>query len=99
MIAARDEKTFERMRSEVRGLRIDKRYRALVEGELEPRAIDRPIAPVPGDSRRVRVGDHDGARPARTEIVAARMHGRFCEIEVSARAATRHQIRVHLASI
>jgi 23S rRNA pseudouridine1911/1915/1917 synthase len=99
MIAARDEEAFQRLRTELRSLRIDKRYRALVEGEIEPRAIDRPIAPVPGDSRRVRVGSHDGARPARTEIVAVRAHGRFSEIEVSAPAATRHQIRVHLASI
>ncbi len=99
MMAARDEATFDRLRTDLRALRIDKRYRALVEGELTPRAIDRPIAPVPGDSRRVRVGDHEGARPARTEIVSVRAHGRFHEIEVSARAATRHQIRVHLASI
>jgi len=99
MIAARDEETFELLRADLRTQQIDKRYRALVEGDIEPRQIDRPIAPVPGDARRVRVGDHDGARPARTEIVAVRAHGRFREIEVSARAATRHQIRVHLASI
>jgi 23S rRNA pseudouridine1911/1915/1917 synthase len=99
MIAARDVETFERLRIDLRAQRIDKRYRALVEGEVAVRAIDRPIAPVPGDTRRVRVGEHDGARPARTEIVAVRMHGRFAEIEVAARAATRHQIRVHLASI
>lgn len=99
LIAARDEETFERLRAELRAQRIDKRYRALVEGEIEPRAIERPIAPVPGDSRRVRVGEHEGARPARTEVVAVRAHGRFREIEVCARAATRHQIRAHLASI
>lgn len=99
MMAARDEETFDRLRTELRAMRIDKRYRALVEGPIEERMIDRPIAPVPGDSRRVRVGDHEGARPARTEIVGVRAHGRFSEIEVSARAATRHQIRVHLASI
>jgi 23S rRNA pseudouridine1911/1915/1917 synthase len=99
MMAARDEETFDRLRSDLRAMRIDKRYRALVEGAIEPREIDRPIAPVPGDARRVRVGDHEGARPARTEIVGVRVHGRFSEIEVSARAATRHQIRVHLASI
>lgn len=99
MMAARDEETFQHLRDDLRALRIDKRYRALVEGAITPREIDRPISPVPGDSRRVRVGDHDGARPARTEITAVRTHGRFSEIEVSARAATRHQIRVHLASI
>jgi 23S rRNA pseudouridine1911/1915/1917 synthase len=99
MIAARDEDTFESLRTELRAQRIDKRYRALVEGPIDPREIDRPISPVPGDARRVRVGEHEGARPARTEIVATRPHGRFTEIEVSARAATRHQIRVHLASI
>lgn len=99
MIAARDEETFEALRVELRAQRIDKRYRALVEGTLEPVHIDRPISPMPGDARRVRVGEHEGARPARTEVVASRPHGRFTEIEVSARAATRHQIRVHLASI
>lgn len=99
MMAARDADTFERLRSDLRALRIDKRYRALVEGELAPREIDRPIGPLPGDSRRVRVGDHDGARPARTEITSVRAHGHFTELEVSARAATRHQIRAHLASI
>ncbi len=99
MIAARNEETFEALRTDLRAQRIDKRYRALVAGTIEPREIDRPISPVPGDSRRVRVGDHDGARPARTSIVGVRTHGSFSEIEVSARAATRHQIRVHLASI
>jgi 23S rRNA pseudouridine1911/1915/1917 synthase len=99
MMAARDEETFERLRADLRAMRIDKRYRALVEGEISPREIDRPISPMPGDSRRVRVGDHEGARPAHTEIVAVRAYGRFHEIEVCARAATRHQIRVHLASI
>lgn len=99
MIAARDEETFQRLRTELRAMRIDKRYRALVEGEIAPRLIDGPISPVPGDARRVRVGDHEGARPARTEIVSVRPVGRFSEIEICARAATRHQIRVHLASI
>ena len=100
MMAARDEETFTRLRNDLRTLRIDKRYRALVEGDIEPREIDRPISPVPGDTRRVRVGDHEGARAARTEITQVRPQGRtFREIEVSARAATRHQIRVHLASI
>ena len=99
MLAARDLATWEALRYDLRRGDIDKRYVALVHGEISPRAIDRPISPHPGDARRVRVGEHDGARPARTEILAVRTHGAFSEIEVSARAATRHQIRAHLASI
>ncbi len=99
MIAARDQETWEALRNDLRRGEIDKRYIALVLGAISPRAIDRPISPHPGDTRRVRVGEHEGSRPARSEILSVKTHGEFSEIEVAARAATRHQIRAHLASI
>jgi 23S rRNA pseudouridine1911/1915/1917 synthase len=99
MIAARDQETWEALRNDLRRGDIDKRYVALVEGVVSPRAIDRPISPHPGDARRVRVGEHEHARPARTEILSVKELGGFSLIEISARAATRHQIRAHLASV
>lgn len=101
LVAARDELTFETLRTSLKAGHIDKRYLALVDGRVEaPRAIDLPIAPHPRDPRRVvTIAGLKGARPARTEITKAEPIGVYTKIEVAAPHATRHQVRAHLAAI
>jgi len=101
MLAARDEATFEALRTALRAGRIDKRYVALVAGRLgETRTIETPIAPHPRDPRRVVTGDDvEGGRPARTVVVSLEAWGACTRVEVSASTATRHQVRAHLASL
>ncbi|AKF11299.1 RluA family pseudouridine synthase [Sandaracinus amylolyticus] len=100
IVAARDELTFEALRTALKDGRIDKRYVALVEGRVDaPQVIDLPIGPHPRDPRRVVTIDVKGARPARTEILKAEAIGVYTRVEVSASHATRHQVRAHLAAI
>lgn len=101
MIAARDEITFETLRSALRAGQIDKRYIALVDGRITgPSVIELPIAPHPRDPRRVvTIEGIKGARPARTEILEHKSIGVYTQVEVRAAHATRHQVRAHLAAI
>ncbi|MEZ4336223.1 MAG: RluA family pseudouridine synthase [Sandaracinaceae bacterium] len=104
VLAARDAETFERLRAALTAGEIDKRYEILVEGALDPglRSIDAPIANHPRDRRRVVAyleAAPEGARAARTEVLATEAVGPFTRVEVRASTATRHQIRAHFAAI
>jgi 23S rRNA pseudouridine1911/1915/1917 synthase len=101
LLAARDELTFETLRTALRSGQLEKRYVALVAGALEAGStIELPIAPHPRDPRRVVAQEGaKGARPARTEILRAEPVGAFALVDVSAAHATRHQVRAHLAAI
>ncbi len=101
LVAVRDEVSFDKLRGDLRGGAIDKRYEALVDGHLDgSRVVDAPIAPHPRDPRRVStLPGVRGAREARTEILRATPTGLYSRIEARAPHATRHQIRAHLASI
>ncbi len=107
VLAARSERAFEALRALLVGGAMDKRYLALVANpSISPGIIDAPIAPHPGDPRRVHacVDPLDRrrakARPARTQIVeVTRVGARFALLEVRASVAVRHQIRAHLAAV
>lgn len=105
VLAARTVEAFERLRDALRAGQIDKRYQALCVGRVEaPDAITTAIARKDATSMRVcrdaiETERHGGHR-ARTEILSAEhLDGERSLIEVRARSARRHQIRVHLASI
>lgn len=105
VIAARNAQAFEALTRDLRAGRIDKRYLALVEGRVrEGLVIDLPIAGDPSDPSRVRVVDDPSqairlrALPARTEVITVSpLEGARSLVEVRARSARRHQVRVHLA--
>ncbi len=106
LLAARSGAAFDALRALLEGGAIEKRYEALIEGELFESIIDAPIASHRGDPRRVHVcidpldRQRAKARPARTEVRGSRPIGtRFTLLELRAPVAVRHQIRAHLAAL
>ncbi|MGB5192786.1 MAG: RluA family pseudouridine synthase [Polyangiales bacterium] len=106
ILAARNEEAFDRLRAQLKGGEIEKRYLARVVGEvIAPRVIEASIANDPRNPRRVRVCTDPreikrlGAKPAITEVLMSSPAARGSLVEVRANHAHRHQIRAHLASI
>lgn len=105
IVAARNAAAFEALRAALVGGRMDKRYLALVHGDVAPGVCEAPIAPHPSDPRRVHACMHeddsrrDRARPARTEILSAQAIGEYTLLELRASVAVRHQIRAHLSAL
>ena len=104
VLAARTVEAFHRLRDALRAGEIDKRYVALCVGRVEaPDSVTFPIARK--DAKRMRVcrdaieTERYGGRPARTEILNATWHEGRSLVEVRARTARRHQVRVHLAAL
>lgn len=107
LLVARDADTFEALRADLEGGRMDKRYLALCAGAVSaPAVVDVPLASDPADARRVLACPDPAeaarrrARPGRTEILSARpIEGGLTLIEVRATRAGRHQIRAHLSHV
>ena len=104
VIAARTVPAFECLRDALRARRLDKRYLAIVEAVGLPDAgvIERPLMPHPGGSGRVVVAPDvsvSGAvRDCHSSFRTLSRRGRWALLEVVAKRAYRHQVRVHLAS-
>ncbi len=101
LLVARDEDSFQALRTQLEEGAIDKSYVAFVECSAAPSApllLEAPIANDPRDARRVAVGAHlPDARMARTEVVSITPHARSTELEIHAPHAFRHQVRAQLA--
>jgi 23S rRNA pseudouridine1911/1915/1917 synthase len=106
LLIARNRGTFDKLRDAIRAGRIARRYEALVagavDGEIE---IDAPIAHHAKNARKMIIGDASSANPKRAGRAATtlaeplRRVGEFTLLSVAPKTGSRHQIRVHLASI
>ncbi len=106
LLIARNHGTFDKLRDAVRAGRIARRYEALVAGTLERKTeIDAPIAHHAKNARKMIVGDPSSANPKRagraaiTVIDPIRRVGDFTLLSIAPKTGSRHQIRVHLASL
>jgi 23S rRNA pseudouridine1911/1915/1917 synthase len=106
LLIARNRGTFDKLRDAIRAGRIARRYEALVAGSLERKTeIDTPIAHHAKNARKMIVGDPSSANPKRagraaiTFVDPLRRIGEFTLLSIAPRTGSRHQIRVHLASI
>jgi 23S rRNA pseudouridine1911/1915/1917 synthase len=106
LLIARNRGAFEKLRDAIRAGRISRRYEALVAGAVEQRtAIDAPIAHHARNARKMVVGDGLSANPKRAGRAATtlaepiRRVGEFTLLSITPKTGSRHQIRVHLASL
>ena len=106
LLIARNRGTFDKLREAIRAGRIARRYEALVAGALEHKTeIDAPIAHHAKNARKMIVGDPSSANPKRagraasTLVEPIRRVGEFTLLSIAPKTGSRHQIRVHLASI
>ena len=106
LLIARNRGTFDKLRDAIRAGRITRRYEALVAGSLERKTeIDTPIAHHAKNARKMIVGDLSSANPKRagraasTVVEPIRRVGEFTLLSIAPKTGSRHQIRVHLASI
>jgi 23S rRNA pseudouridine1911/1915/1917 synthase len=106
LLIARNRGTFDKLRDAIRAGRIARRYEALVAGSLERKTeIDSPIAHHAKNARKMIVGDPSSANPKRagraasTVVEPIRRVGEFTLLSIAPKTGSRHQIRVHLASI
>jgi 23S rRNA pseudouridine1911/1915/1917 synthase len=106
LLMARNRGTFDKLRDAIRAGRIARRYEALVAGSLERKTeIDTPIAHHAKNARKMIIGDPSSAnskragRAASTVVEPLRRVGEFTLLSIAPKTGSRHQIRVHLASI
>jgi 23S rRNA pseudouridine1911/1915/1917 synthase len=106
LLIARNRGTFDQLRDAIRAGRIARRYEALVAGALERKTeIDAPIAHHAKNARKMIVSDPSSAnpkragRPASTVVDPIRRVGDFTLLSIAPKTGSRHQIRVHLASL
>jgi 23S rRNA pseudouridine1911/1915/1917 synthase len=99
MVVAKTEEAHRALSQDFKGRRVQKRYLALVHGEMAQPAgtIEAPIGRREHD--RQRMGVREGGRDARTRYrVIQRMPGRTL-VELLPETGRTHQLRVHLAHI
>jgi len=106
LLIARNRGAFEKLRDAIRAGKIARRYEALVAGALERKTeIDAPIAHHAKNARKMVAGDPSSANPKRAGRAAItlaepiRRVGEFTLLSVAPKTGSRHQIRVHLASL
>ena len=106
LLIARNRGTFDKLRDAIRAGRIARRYEALVAVTLERKTeIDTPIAHHAKNARKMVVGDPSSANPKRagraasTVVDPIRRVGDFTLLSIAPKTGSRHQIRVHLASL
>lgn len=98
MVFALSHRAVEHLQAQLRFHTVERRYLALVNGDLaEPVDVERNIGrPRPG-ARRAALGPEGGGRPARTTIEPVMRLGAATLIEATLGTGRTHQVRVHLS--
>jgi 23S rRNA pseudouridine1911/1915/1917 synthase len=100
LLAARTDAAYDSLRRQFARHQIDKKYLALVRGDLDEAAtVDAPLAPASAGGRRMRLASPGEGRDAVTTAIPLRRWGSHTLVEVEIRTGVRHQVRVHLAGI
>jgi 23S rRNA pseudouridine1911/1915/1917 synthase len=107
VVAARTPAAFETLTRGLKEGRLDKAYLVVCEAEGlgETGTIEIPLSHHPKDKKRMYACAHPrdleryAPRPARTSFRLVHTRGRWALVELRAKAALRHQIRVHMAAI
>ena len=107
VLAVRTTEAFEELRRAFTEEHIEKRYLLLCDGQnlADTGTVAHPLANHPKDRRRVLVCIHprdvgrNDPRPAETSWRVVERRGPWALVEASAAKASRHQIRVHFASM
>ncbi|MHB8420738.1 MAG: RluA family pseudouridine synthase [Myxococcales bacterium] len=100
VVCCRDPGASARLHAAFAGREVDKRYLALVGGELAaPRSIDVPIGPVPHPRLGKVHAACAGGKPSQTLVLGAWPRGGDSLAELRLVTGRPHQIRIHLAAI
>lgn len=101
MVCAKSDTAHWRLARQFELRRTEKRYLALVHGEVEPEAdlIDLPLGKHPTIREKYAVRHDELGKPSQTVYRAREIYEGYSLVEVELRTGRTHQIRVHMAHI